>query len=134
MLRPELFAALVPRVAFLNATRLAAAPNGANQFAEMGDPDTAAGYRGLVAQDAYLMLAEAKDIPDTLVTVGLNDKRVAPWFAAKFAARASQRFGRGRLVLVRADAEAGHGVGSARDLQIAEYADVLAFLRDRTGR
>ena len=91
--RPDLFAALVPRVAILNATRLGAAPNGANQFAEMGDPATEAGYRGLAAMDAYLMLAEAKDMPDTLITVGLNDKRVAPWFAAKFAARASQRFG-----------------------------------------
>ena len=132
--RPELFAAMVPRVAFLNATRLGAAPNGANQFAEMGDPDTEAGYRGLASQDAYLMLADAKDMPDTLITVGLNDKRVAPWFAAKFAARASQRFGGRRLVLVRADAEAGHGVGSARDSQIAEFADTLAFLRDRTAR
>jgi prolyl oligopeptidase PreP (S9A serine peptidase family) len=37
-------------------------------------------------------------------------------------------------LLVRADAEAGHGVGSARDLQIAEFADMLAFLRNRTGR
>ena len=132
--RPELFAALVPRVAFLNATRLGAAPNGANQFGEMGDPGTEAGYRGLASQDAYLMLADAKDMPDTLITVGLNDKRVAPWFAAKFAARASQRFAGRRLVLVRADAEAGHGVGSARDLQIAEFADTLAFLSDRTGR
>jgi prolyl oligopeptidase len=133
LLRPELLAALAPRVAILNATRIGRAQC-ANQFAEMGDPDTAAGYRGLASQDAYLMLGEAKDIPDTLITVGLNDKRVAPWFAAKFAARASMRFGLGRLVLVRADAEAGHGVGSARDLQIAEYADVLAFLRDRTSR
>lgn len=132
--RPELFAALVPRVAILNATRLGAAPNGANQFAEMGDPGTATGYRGLASQDAYLMLADAKNMPDTLITVGLNDKRVAPWFAAKFAARASQRFAGRGLVLVRADAEAGHGVGSARDSLIAEFADTLAFLRDRTGR
>jgi len=132
--RPDLFAALVPRVAILNATRLGVAPNGANQFAEMGDPAVETGYRGLASQDAYLMLADAKDMPDTLITVGLNDKRVAPWFAAKFAASASQRFAGRRLVLVRADAEAGHGVGSARDLQIAEFADTLAFLRDRTGR
>lgn len=132
--RPELFAALVPRVAILNATRLGAAPNGANQFAEMGDPETETGYRGLASQDAYLKLADAKDMPDTMLTVGLNDKRVAPWFAAKFAARASQLFGGSRLVLVRADDEAGHGVGSARDLQIAEFADTLAFVRDRTSR
>jgi prolyl oligopeptidase len=132
--RPELFAALVPRVAILNATRLAAAPNGPNQFGELGDPGTETGYRGLASQDAYLMLADSKDMPDTLITVGLNDKRVAPWFAAKFAARASQQFAGRRLVFVRADAEAGHGVGSARDRQIAEFADTFAFLRDRTGR
>jgi prolyl oligopeptidase len=62
-----------------------------------------------------------------LITVGLNDKRVAPWFAAKFAARALDRFGDKRAILIRADAEGGHGVGSARDRLIAEWADTYAF-------
>jgi prolyl oligopeptidase len=129
--RPDLFGALLPRVAILNPTRLEVSPNGPNQFTEMGDPRTEDGYKALLSQDAYLNLAMAQDLPDTLVTIGLNDKRVAPWMGAKFAAAARERFGSKRLVLVRADGEAGHGVGSTRDVQINEWADVFAFLGDR---
>jgi prolyl oligopeptidase len=129
--RPELFGALLPRVAILNPSRLEKAPNGPNQFSEMGDPRTEDGYRALVSQDAYLALASAKDLPDTLVTVGLNDQRVTPWMGAKFAAHARDRFGEKRLIMLRADAEAGHGVGSTRDVLVNEWADVFAFLADR---
>jgi prolyl oligopeptidase len=131
MKRPDLFAALVPRVAILNPTRLAFGSNGVNQFAEMGDPTTPEGFAALLAQDSYLMAGEAGDIPDTLITIGLNDRRVSPWEGAKFAARASARFGARRQVLVRAE-DAGHGIGSSRDQQNAEWADIFAFVWDRT--
>lgn len=130
MEHPELFAGLLPRVAVLNATRLGAAPNGPNQFGEMGDPRTREGYEGLATQDAYLHLIDAPRLPPMLVTVGLNDTRVVPWMAAKFAARASSRFGADQ-VLVRADADQGHGIGSAIDTQAAEFADVYAWAWDR---
>jgi prolyl oligopeptidase len=118
----------------VNATRLAVSENGANQFAEMGDPGTPEGFAGLVREDGYLALETAKDMPDTLVTVGLNDRRVSPWHGAKFAARARAKFGAHRLVLIRADAEAGHGIGSARDRLIAEWADTFAFAWSVTHR
>jgi prolyl oligopeptidase len=132
--RPDLFAALISRVGMVNVSRLAAAENGANQFAEMGDPATKEGFDALVAEDGFLMLDTAKDIPDTLVTVGLNDRRVSPWMGAKFAARAAAKFGSRRTILIRADAEAGHGIGSARERLVAEWADTLAFAWDRTHR
>ena len=131
--RPDLFGGLIANVAILNPTRLAFAENGANQFAEMGDPATEAGYRGLVLQDSYRLLSDAKDIPDTLITVGLNDRRVAPWFSAKFAARALDRFGKDRLVLIRTDPDAGHGIGSARDQLVEQNADVYSFVLNQAG-
>ena len=132
--RPELFTALVSRVAMVNVSRLEAAENGANQYAEFGDPRTQEGFDALVKQDAYLMLQTAPAAPDMLVTIGLNDKRVAPWMGAKFAALAASRFGDKSLVLVRADTEAGHGIGSARDRLIAEWADTFAFAWNRANR
>lgn len=131
--RPDLFGSLIANVAILNPTRLAVAENGANQFAEMGDPTTEAGYRGLVVQDSYRLLLAASNIPDTLITVGLNDRRVAPWFSAKFAARALDRFGGDRLVLIRTDPDAGHGIGSARDQLIEQNADVYSFVLSQAG-
>ncbi|QPQ55444.1 S9 family peptidase [Allosphingosinicella flava] len=127
MKRPDLFAGMILRVAMLNPARLETAENGANQFAEAGDPRTEDGFKGLVMQDSYLMLEGAKDIPDTLLTIGLNDRRVSPWMSGKFAARAVAKFGGQRRVLVRTEAEDGHGVGSARDLKIQEMADIYAF-------
>jgi len=126
--RPDLFGALISNVGIVNATRLGAAENGANQFAEMGDPNNAEGFRALLAQDAYQMLGSATDMPDTLIIVGLNDHRVTPWFSAKFAARALNRFGDRRLVLIRTDPEAGHGIGSARGQLVEQYADMFAFV------
>ena len=131
---PEAFAGVVARVAMSNPTRLAAAPNGANQFDEMGDPGTAEGWAALAAQDAYLMSATAADLPDMLMTIGLNDKRVAPWESAKLAARARQRFGDRRTILLRADADAGHGIGSGEDARQAEFADIYTFAWTRASR
>jgi len=129
--KPETFAAMVPMVGVLNATRIGAAQNGANQFAEMGDPNTAEGFRALMGMDAYQMLRTARDIPDTLLTIGLTDNRVAPWMSAKFAARAADRFPQ-RTVWLRADTQAGHGIGSAEDDVMALNADIYAFTWDRS--
>jgi prolyl oligopeptidase len=125
--RPELFAGLIPRVAILNSTRLAVAPNGANQFNEMGDPAAPEGLRALLGMDAYQRLARAAAIPPTLITIGLNDNRVAPWMSAKFAARAKARFGNAQQILLRADDASGHGVGTVEDARVAEYADIMAW-------
>src|SRR3546814_3367821 len=72
-------------------------------------------------------------LPISLLTIGLNDRRVAPWMSAKFAARAQSIFGDNRLILIRAETEGGHGIGSARDLEVQEFADIFAFLEDRLG-
>lgn len=132
--RPDLFAGLVAIVAAMNPTRLAVARNGADQYAEMGDPNTPDGFEALWRQDAYAMLEEAADMPDTLLTVGLNDSRIDPWMTAKYAARALEKFGDRRLVLVRADREGGHGIfGHAVDQLVDEWTDVYAFVLNRAG-
>jgi prolyl oligopeptidase len=132
--RPDLFAAVVLRVAMLNATRLAAAQNGANQFVEFGDPGTADGYAGLLVQDAYEAAATATDLPDTVLHIGINDQRVAPWMTAKFAARLRQKFGSRRTIWVRVDDDSGHGVGTAEESYLTEAADVFAFAWSRSTR
>lgn len=131
--RPDLFGALIANVGILNPTRLAQAENGANQYAEMGDPRTEAGFNALLTQDSYQMLATARDMPDTLLIVGLNDRRVSPWFSAKFAARALDRFGASRLVLIRTDPDAGHGIGTARANQVEQLADMYSFVLSQAG-
>ena len=129
---PGDFAAMVPRVAVLNASRIGAAANGANQFDEMGDPGTPDGFKALLAMDAYQLLTAAKTMPDTLLTIGLNDRRVSPWMSAKFAARAQARFGDTHTIWLRAETDGGHGIGTAEGARVAEFADIFAFAWDRS--
>jgi prolyl oligopeptidase len=84
----------------------------------------------LAIQDGYVMLDTAKDSPDWFITVGLNDHRVEPWMAAKLAL---EKMRAKHVVFIRAEAEAGHGIGSARDQTIEEWADIFAFLLNRFG-
>src|SRR3546814_10506846 len=91
----------------------------------MGDPRTESGWNALFAQDAYLQLPSARGLPDTLLTIGLNDRRVAPWMSAKFAARAQSIFGDNRLILIRAETEGGHGIGSRSEEHTSELQSLM---------
>lgn len=134
MKAPDLFAAAVTRVGIVNPTRLAAAVNGANQFEEMGDPRNVEGFRALALQDSTLFLPRAAGGPDFLFAIGLNDRRVAPWMSAKLAAMMQARWGDRHLALIRADGDAGHGIGSTRDQSLAERADIFSFFLNRFGQ
>jgi prolyl oligopeptidase len=67
-----------------------------------------------------------------LITTGLNDPRTAPWEPAKFTA-ALQATGTTSPILLRVDAEAGHGIGSTKTQNDAMYADMWAFVFWRAG-
>ncbi len=78
--------------------------------------------------DPYVHVRADVKYPAVIFTVGLHDGRVAPWMTAKMAARLQAATRTERPVLVRTDADAGHGVGSTRDQMYAERADVWSFL------
>jgi prolyl oligopeptidase len=126
--RPDLFAAAHVAVGAVNPLRTLAAENGANQKVELGDPETEAGFRSIFEMDPYLHVKPGTSYPATIFTVGLNDKRVAPWMTGKMAAAMQAAKANGKPVLVRIDDDAGHGVGSTRDQLFAERADAYAFL------
>jgi prolyl oligopeptidase len=125
---PDLFAAAQIKAGIVNPTRILAAENGANQKLELGDPETEGGFEALLDMDAYQHVAPGTAYPAVVFTVGLNDRRVAPWMTGKMAARMQALSTSGRPVVVRIDEDAGHGFGSTRDQVYAELADVYAFL------
>lgn len=69
--RPDLFAAVNISVGMVDPVRLLAAENGANQIAELGDPETEAGFKALVAMDPYRHVVAAP-YPATIFTIGLK--------------------------------------------------------------
>lgn len=121
------FGAMITRVGIVNATRIAFAENGANQFNEVGNPNDPKQFADLVAMDGYQMIAKSNGLPPTMMLIGLNDKRVAPWMTAKFVARAQAKWPNAPIWL-RSDDRAGHGMGSTEDVRRDEWADIFTFV------
>ena len=123
---PDLFGAVVIQSGELNPSRLLAAQNGANQFAEVGDPATSAGLHAVAAMDPYLRIKPGTAYPPVLLIVGLNDNRVQPWASGKFGARLLAASSSGKPVWYRTDDAMGH-FNTAQGTLALENADYYAF-------
>jgi prolyl oligopeptidase len=121
---PALFGAAAVRSGELNPSRLSAAKNGANQYAEVGDPRTADGLKALAAMDPYQRIRSGTRYPPALLIVGLNDNRVVPWQSGKFGARLMSVGD--STVWYRTDEDMGH-FNTALATQARERADIYAF-------
>lgn len=130
--RPDLFAGVIELVPGANTLREEFEPNGPVNIPEFGTIKTQEGFKNLYAMDTIQHVHPGVRYPPVLITTGLNDPRVSPWEPAKLTA-ALQASGTARPVLLRVDAEAGHGIGSTRSQDDALYADMWAFVFWRAG-
>ncbi len=126
--RPELWAAMVMRVAALNMLRFEFSENGPPNVPEFGSLATEEGFRALQIIDAYTKVRDSVAYPAALLTTGLNDPRVVVWQAAKMAARLQAATNSDRSVLLRVEGQGGHGIGAAKRQLDEELADKYAFL------
>ena len=83
--------------------------------------------------DPYQHVKPNTAYPAVIFTIGLNDHRVAPWMTGKMASRLRTATTSKRPILIRVDANAGHGVGSTREQGFAERADSWSFLLQALG-
>ena len=67
------------------------------------------------------------------MTTGDNDGRVAPYESRKMAARLQAATTSKNPILLRTEANAGHGIGTSLATRIEEETDVYAFLIDQLG-
>ena len=130
--RPDLFAAAISRVGDSNALRSETMVSGPANIPEFGTVKNAQGFRNLFEMDAYQHVKDGVKYPAWMLTTGLTDPRVAPWEAAKMAARL-QAAGGPNPVLLRIEEQAGHGLGTTRTTRDAEEADIAAFVFWRAG-
>lgn len=126
--RPDLFAAVVPRVAVLDMLRFEFAPNGPPNIPEFGSVVTREGFDALRRMSAYHLVKDGAAYPAVLLTTGMNDPRVDPWQAGKMAARLQAASASGKPVLLRVDWQSGHGQGTTRMQREVELADIYSFL------
>ena len=97
---------------------------------EYGDPDLAHEFAWLYAYSPYHHVVDGTCYPAVLLTTAEDDSRVAPLHARKMAARLQQATSCGdeRPILLREEAQAGHGQGKPVSSQVDELTDVLGFV------
>ena len=124
---PDLFGAVVSHVGIYDMLRVELQPNGAFNVTEFGTVKEEDQFRALYAYSPYHHVVDGTNYPPVLFLTGDNDPRVDPLNSRKMVARL-QTSGTKHLVLLRTSGNSGHGFGTALSEQIAEQADVLAFL------
>jgi oligopeptidase B len=134
-LRPELFAALVldvPFVDVLNTMLDPELPLSLVERDEWGDPSTADGFAWIRAYSPYENI-RAQAYPDMLVVSAFNDTRVGYWEAAKWVARLRERKTDDHQIMLWFDMDVGHAGPSGRFEFLHEIALEYAYLLDRLG-
>ena len=126
----QLFRAVVSHVGIYDMLRVELQPNGAFNVTEFGTVKELDQFRALFGYSPYHHVEDGAQYPAVLFLTGANDPRVDPSHSRKMTARL-QASGTKQLVLLRTTSEAGHGIGTALSEQIAQEADVMAFLFDQ---
>lgn len=125
--RPDLAAVVISVVGVSNALRMEVTPGGPANVPEFGTPKEPDGFKALLEMDAYQHVRDGQRYPATLLLTGLNDPRVPSWQVTKMTARLQAASTSGKPVMLRLDADAGHG-GGGRDQIVQSMADTYAFM------
>ena len=129
-LRPDLFAAVVAEVPFvdvLNTMLDASLPLTVTEWEEWGDPRQADFGVVIGGYAPYENVRPAR-YPAMLVTAGLNDPRVSYWEPAKWVAKQRATATGGGPILLKTEMGAGHSGPSGRYDAWRDEAFVYAFL------
>ena len=129
-LRPELFAAAVAEVPFVDVITTMSDPSiplTVTEYDEWGDPADVQVQRVMATYSPYDNVRSAP-YPAMYVTAGLNDPRVQYWEPAKWVARLREATTATRPIVLETELEAGHGGRSGRYEALRDEAKVLAFV------
>ncbi len=133
--RPELFAAVLARVAYTNVIAAMVDPNlplTVIEYDQWGNPHDPEQFRYMLSYSPYDHL-EAKNYPHILATAGFNDLQVPYWDPAKWVARLRARKTDDNMLLLRTNMTAGHGGASGRFAKLEETAFEYAFILKALG-
>jgi prolyl oligopeptidase len=130
---PSAMRAVVSEVGIYDSIRWETQPNGEFNVTEFGSVKNPLQFKALFDYSPLLRAKDGVAYPAVLLTSGDNDGRVAPYESRKMAARLQTATSSKYPILLRTEAEAGHGIGTALSTRIQEETDVYTFLVDQLG-
>ena len=130
--RPELYAVAIASVGVLDMLRYDRFTCGAAWAAEYGSAQQPDQFAYLIRYSPLHNLRPGTHYPATLVVTADHDDRVVPSHSFKFAAALQAAQGGDKPALIRIETKGSHAYRPT-DRQIAERADVLAFVADQLG-
>ena len=126
--RPDLFQVALPAVGVMDMLRYHTFTAGAGWAYDYGTAaDSEDMFRTLLEYSPLHNLKPGTRYPATLVTTADHDDRVVPAHSFKFAAQLQRDHAGEAPVLIRIEADAGHGAGTPTAKIIEQYADVWGF-------
>jgi prolyl oligopeptidase len=131
---PQLYAAAIFAVPMMDAIRSVQSANGITNISEFGDPANRDDFFALLEMSTYHQVKDGTPYPAVLFIHGMNDPRVDVWESAKAAARMQAATSSGKPILLRLDAQAGHGMGATATQRDALSADAYSFLLWQMGK
>lgn len=132
-MRPDLFQAVINKVAFVDVVTTMSDPTiplTSLEWDEWGNPQVREHFEYMLSYSPYDNVRPTA-YPHMLITTGLNDPRVAYWEPAKFAAKLREMKTDNNVLLLHTNYQAGHAGASGRYDHLKEVAVDFAFLIDR---
>ncbi|UCF69271.1 MAG: S9 family peptidase, partial [Acidobacteriota bacterium] len=134
--RPELFEAMLCQVPLTDMLRFHRFKLANIWTEEYGSPEDPEMFPHLAAYSPYHRVEQGVDYPAMLVTASVNDARVDPMHARKFAAAArfaDEDHGTQEPILFHLQDESGHGGAVTIDAKADQVARHFAFLMQQLG-
>lgn len=130
---PEMYGAVVARVGIYDMLRVELTPNGQFNITEYGTVKDPEQFKALRAYSPLHNVKDGTKYPSTLFTSGANDPRVDPFHSRKMVARMQEANAAKTPILLRANAETGHGAGTPLNAAIEQEVDVYSFVFNELG-
>lgn len=130
---PQMFRVVLSEVGIYDMLRVELDPNGSFNVTEFGTVKDPALFRALYAYSPYHHVGAGTKYPAVLFVTGDNDHRVNPAHSRKMTAELQAATSSGLPVLLRTNANAGHGVSTDKDEALEERADIYSFLFAQLG-
>jgi prolyl oligopeptidase len=131
--RPDLMKAALCQVPLLDMIRYHQSSIANIWKEEYGSAEDPEEFKYILKYSPYHNVKEATEFPAMLITTGINDARVDPFHARKFAALLQERNCSDNPIYLLVQSASGHGGGTTQSIQFAHWSDYYAFLMDQVG-